>query len=151
MPTHCMENSGWRIPYAVRALLRDPVERTLSYLKHCRRYHTEHQNCRHGGKWLTEQTFPQKLKRFGSGHPAASPSNASPRARALFALTTNACRSRKKTCRLQKWWVSPNTMIDFSGNSVIDMAGKSPEFLNRIAADNAFDIELYAHAKSLSA
>jgi len=40
------------IPYAVRSLLydtyiamtllRDPIDRTLSYLKHCRRYHTEH-------------------------------------------------------------------------------------------------------------
>lgn len=42
------------VPYAVRSLfhdsfvamtlLRDPVERTLSYLTHCRRYHIEHQN-----------------------------------------------------------------------------------------------------------
>jgi hypothetical protein len=41
------------VPYAVRtllddsfvamALLREPVERTLSYLKHCKRYHAEHQ------------------------------------------------------------------------------------------------------------
>lgn len=40
------------VPYAVRSLLddhyevitvlRDPVERTLSYLKHCRKYHKEH-------------------------------------------------------------------------------------------------------------
>ncbi|MDZ7783054.1 MAG: sulfotransferase family 2 domain-containing protein [Halioglobus sp.] len=40
------------VPYAVRSLLkgdfvamtilRDPVERTLSYLKHCRKYHYEH-------------------------------------------------------------------------------------------------------------
>lgn len=40
------------VPYAVRSLLndsyiaitllRDPVERTLSYLKHCRKYHIEH-------------------------------------------------------------------------------------------------------------
>jgi hypothetical protein len=40
------------VPYAVRSLLesdyitltllRDPIERTISYLKHCRRYHTEH-------------------------------------------------------------------------------------------------------------
>jgi len=40
------------VPYAVRSLLHDsyialtllrnPVERTLSYLKHCRRYHAEH-------------------------------------------------------------------------------------------------------------
>ena len=40
------------VPYAVRSLLvgeyevltilRDPVDRTLSYLKHCRRYHVEH-------------------------------------------------------------------------------------------------------------
>lgn len=42
------------VPYAVRSLLegsyiamtvlRDPVERTLSYLKHCRKYHIEHMN-----------------------------------------------------------------------------------------------------------
>lgn len=42
------------VPYAVRrllrdsyiamTLLRDPVERTISYLTHCRRYHIEHQN-----------------------------------------------------------------------------------------------------------
>jgi hypothetical protein len=41
------------VPYAVRSLLhdsyiamtllRDPVERTVSYLTHCRRYHIEHQ------------------------------------------------------------------------------------------------------------
>jgi hypothetical protein len=40
------------VPYAVRSLLqqkyvamtvlRDPIDRTLSYLKHCRRYHKEH-------------------------------------------------------------------------------------------------------------
>jgi len=40
------------IPYAVRSLLtrdyvamtllRDPIDRTISYLKHCRRYHIEH-------------------------------------------------------------------------------------------------------------
>ena len=40
------------VPYAVRSLLendyitltllRDPIERTISYLKHCRRYHIEH-------------------------------------------------------------------------------------------------------------
>jgi hypothetical protein len=40
------------VPYAVRSLLsrdyvamtllRDPVDRTISYLKHCRRYHIEH-------------------------------------------------------------------------------------------------------------
>jgi hypothetical protein len=42
------------VPYGVRSLLndsyiaitllRDPVERTLSYLKHCRKYHIEHMN-----------------------------------------------------------------------------------------------------------
>lgn len=42
------------VPYQVRSLLhdsyiamtllRDPVERTLSYLKHCRKYHIEHMN-----------------------------------------------------------------------------------------------------------
>jgi hypothetical protein len=42
------------VPYAVRNLLssnyvtltvlRDPVSRTVSYLKHCRRYHNEHMN-----------------------------------------------------------------------------------------------------------
>jgi hypothetical protein len=42
------------VPYAVRALLeghyealtilRDPVERTVSHLKHCRKFHKEHQN-----------------------------------------------------------------------------------------------------------
>jgi hypothetical protein len=42
------------IPYAVRSLLpgsyealtilREPVERTVSHLKHCRKYHKEHQN-----------------------------------------------------------------------------------------------------------
>lgn len=30
-------------PYVAMTLVREPVERTLSYLKHCRRYHTEHQ------------------------------------------------------------------------------------------------------------
>lgn len=29
--------------YRTLTLLRDPVERTISYLKHCRRYHIEHQ------------------------------------------------------------------------------------------------------------
>lgn len=42
------------VPYAVRSLLHDhyetitilrhPVDRTLSYLKHCRQYHKEHEN-----------------------------------------------------------------------------------------------------------
>lgn len=42
------------VPYAIRALLdadyvaltvlRDPVARTISYLKHCRRYHDEHRD-----------------------------------------------------------------------------------------------------------
>lgn len=31
-------------PYRTLTLLREPVERTISYLKHCRRYHIEHQN-----------------------------------------------------------------------------------------------------------
>lgn len=30
--------------YRTLTLLRDPVDRTISYLKHCRRYHIEHQN-----------------------------------------------------------------------------------------------------------
>lgn len=30
--------------YVVLTVLRDPVERTISYLKHCRRYHIEHKD-----------------------------------------------------------------------------------------------------------
>ena len=31
-----------RLDYQAMTVLRDPVERTLSYLKHCRKYHEEH-------------------------------------------------------------------------------------------------------------
>ena len=207
------------IPYAVRALLddsyvamtllRDPVERTLSYLKHCRRYHTEHHNLPleeiYEDPWFHAsfiQNFQTKLfsmsaqealaeNRLSDGSPElpsrremGNGTNLSAEVEALmrrapgrvsvecFAASTGVIQVDSNRLALAKENLSAvevvgvtehydrflRQLVDKHGWQIAAVphrhAGEAdvvaPQFRHRIAVDNAFDIELYAHAKSLS-
>jgi len=207
------------VPYAVRSLLKDsyialtllrePVERTLSYLKHCRRYHVEHL-----GKDLEEiyedawfnATFirdyqtkifsmsPQEAlaeNRLVDEPPALPPRHAimdengfvadfellKKRAPArvsleTFATSTGVIQVDEKRLATAKANLSAvevvgvtehydrflDRLADEYGWKIKTIPHRhsgeddtiSSEFRARIARDNAFDMELYDHARSLA-
>lgn len=207
------------VPYATRALLQDnyialtllrhPVERTLSYLKHCRRYHTEHQQLEleaiYEDRWFNESfvhNYQTKLfsmsaeealaeTRLRAGEPELPPRRIMGNGSALapeieafrqrapgrvslecFAASTGIIRADDQRLALARDNLSAvevvgvtehydrflRRLIDEHGWRIAAIphrhAGEgeaiSPQFRQRIAADNALDMELYAHAKSLS-
>tara|TARA_B110000503_G_scaffold43274_1_gene70776 strand:- start:15321 stop:16178 length:858 start_codon:yes stop_codon:yes gene_type:complete len=207
------------IPYAVRTLLndsyvamtllRDPVERTLSYLKHCRRYHIEHQPLEleaiYEDPWFHAsfvQNYQTKLfsmspaealaeDRFLAGAPQlptrremGDGTNLSAEIDAFrlrapgrvslecFAASTGVIHIDDQRLSIAKENLSAvevmgvtehydrflGKLIEQHGWQIAAVphrhAGEgdviSAEFRHRIAVDNAFDIELYAHAKSLA-
>jgi hypothetical protein len=208
------------VPYAVRSLLeqdyvamtllRDPVDRTLSYLKHCRRYHIEHMPltleeiyedawfqasfiCNYQTKIFSMSAqealaetrvadgstpVPTRLE-IGDGQSlSAEVRLLQQRAPGRFSLecfaastgVINIDESRLATAKknLSDMEVVGVTehydrfvrkLVDDYGWQVSSIphrhAGEedaiSTDFRNRIAADNAFDIELHEYAKSLSA
>ncbi|MCB1704494.1 MAG: sulfotransferase family 2 domain-containing protein [Halioglobus sp.] len=207
------------IPYATRSLLqdryiamtllRDPVERTLSYLKHCRRYHTEHQQLTleaiYEDRWFYESfihNYQTKLfsmtaeealaetrllegapelpsrREMGDGS-ALTPEIDAFRQRSpgrvsleCFAASTGVIRADDERLALAMDNLSAvevvgvtehydrflRRLIDEHGWRIAAIphrhAGESeavsPQFRKRIAVDNALDMELYAHAKSLA-
>ncbi len=207
------------IPYAVRALLhgpyvamtllRDPVERTLSYLKHCRRYHIEHQKLQleaiYEDPWFQASfihNYQTKLfsmsaaealaeNRFLAGAPELPPRHVmgdgknlsgeieafrqrSPGRVSLecFAASTGVisvddsrlCTAKENLSSVEVVGVSEHydqflrQLSDQHGWRIAGIphrhAGEgetvSAAFRNQIAIDNAYDIELYDHAKSLA-
>lgn len=207
------------VPYAVRellqdsyvamTLLRDPVERTLSYLKHCRRYHTEHHEMAleeiYEDPWF-HATFIRDYQtkifsmsseealaehRFLAGSPRLPPRHElddgtnltkeiddfrkkSPGRFSLecFAASTGVIQIDSNRLSLAKENLSSVEVVGVTEHydkflqRLIDSYGWqigatphrhagehgviSPQFRHRIAVDNAFDMELYTHAKSLS-
>jgi hypothetical protein len=207
------------IPYAVRSLLndsyvtmtllRDPIERTLSYLKHCRRYHTEHQKLSleeiYQDTWFNESfihNYQTKLfsmsaeealaeNRLLAGEPAlpsrermgdgtALPAEIEAfRQRApgrvsveCFAASTGVIHIDSKRLALARENLTAvdvvgvtehydrflQRLIKEHGWNIATIphrhAGEvdviSPRFREQIALDNAYDMALYEHAKSLS-
>ena len=208
------------IPYAVRSLLddsyvaltllRDPVERTLSYLKHCRRYHSEHQNLEleaiYEDTWFNASfmhNYQTKLfsmsadealaeDRLLAGAPELPPrreigdgSNLPPDVEAFrqagahgrislecFAASTGVIQLDDNRLAVAKDNLSAVEVVGVTehydrflkqlteqygwqiGTIPHRHAGEgeavSPEFRDRIARDNAYDMALYAHAKTLA-
>jgi len=208
------------IPYAVRSLLqdnyvaltllRDPVERTLSYLKHCRRYHVEHigQDLEkiYEDSWFNAtfiRDYQTKIfsmsprealaeDRLVDEPPALPPRHAitdengfvaefeelKKRAPARVSLETFAASTgviqvdeeRLATARDNLSAVEIVGVTEHYDRFLKRLADEyawkvksvphrhsgeedaiSPEFRDRIARDNAFDMELYDYARSLSA
>ncbi|MEZ5502560.1 MAG: sulfotransferase family 2 domain-containing protein [Halioglobus sp.] len=207
------------IPYAVRdllnddyvtmTLLRNPVDRILSYLKHCRRYHTEHQQlsleqiyedawfqasfiCNYQTKIfsmtpeeaLAEERLIAGATKLPPRRELGNESELSPEVKLLrsrapgryslecFAASTGVimvddsrlAAARSNLSELEIVGVTENydrflnTLVTKYGwivrsipyRHVGESEDISPEFRARIARDNAYDIELYEHAKSLS-
>ena len=206
------------IPYAVRDLLedsyvaitlvREPVERTLSYLKHCRRYHTEHWEMEleeiYEDPWF-RATFVQDYQtkifsmspqealsedRLLAGSPRLPPrrelgdgTNLSKEINEFrkkapgrvslecFAASTGVIQVDNKRLSIAKDNLAAievvgvtehydqflRQLIDHHGWQIKSMPHRhsgesdvvSSQFKHRIAIDNSFDMELYAHAKSL--
>ena len=206
------------VPYAVRSLLhgqyetmtilREPVDRILSYLKHCRRYHQEH------GELTLEQIYEDPWfnatfirdyqtkifsmsareamaeNRFADGAPTMPPRREMGDPLRLSAELRSLLE--RSPARFTLEFVAPSTgVIDIDEGrlavarenlSAVDVVGVtedydrflmqldrrygwkveslprrhvgddgviSAEFRSRIARDNAFDMELYEHARSL--
>jgi Sulfotransferase domain len=207
------------IPYATRALLKDPfiaitllrnpVDRTLSYLKHCRRYHLEHQGMDleeiYEDLWFRTtfiQNYQTKLfsmspeealaeDRFLAGSPQLPPRHEmgdgtnltqevqdfrskSPGRVSLecFAASTGVIQVNSKRLSIAKENLASVEVVGVTerydrflrllnsryGWQVKSMPHRhtgerdiiSPQFKNRIALDNEFDMELYEHAMSVS-
>jgi hypothetical protein len=207
------------VPYSVRSLLhdnyiamtllRDPIDRTLSYLKHCRRYHAEHHELAleeiYEDPWF-HATFIQNYQtkifsmsaqealaenRFADGSPRVPPrrelgdgQNLSAELKLLrdcspgrlslecFAASTGVINVDQKRLTVAKENLSSVEVVGITEHydrflkqlinrygweiksiprrHVGEMEAISPEFRNRIACDNAFDIELYEYARTLS-
>jgi hypothetical protein len=207
------------VPYAVRSLLakdyvamtllRDPVDRTLSYLKHCRRYHIEHMELTleqiYEDAWfhasfisnyqtkifsmsaheaLAENRFLPGINKLpprrelGDGQSLSSeilmlrdiaPGRFSVE---MFAASTGVISIDESRLAIAKENLFSVDVVGVTEHydrflqqladrygwqikaiphrHVGEMDAISPEFRNRIAIDNAFDIELYEYAKELS-
>ncbi len=207
------------VPYAVRSLLqnsyvamtllRNPVDRTLSYLTHCRRYHAEHHKLElediYEDPWfyatfiqnyqckifsmtaqesLAEDRLVDNSPRLPPRQELGDGQHLSPDIQLLrdrspgrvslecFAASTGVIRVDDKRLAIAKENLSAVEVVGVTEHydrflrQLIDRydwqiksiphrhAGErdaiSPEFRNRIAFDNAFDMELYEYAKSLS-
>lgn len=207
------------IPYAVRSLLednyiamtllRDPIDRTLSYLKHCRRYHIEHLELSleeiYDDAWFNAtfvRNYQTKLfsmsaqealaedrlvddslrlpprRELGDGQSLASDvqllRDRAPGRVSLecFAASTGIINVDEERLAVAKQNLSAVEVVGVTEyydrflKQLVDRynwkikfvphrhAGErdeiSPEFRNRIAIDNAFDMELYEHAKLIS-
>jgi hypothetical protein len=207
------------VPYAVRPLLeqdyialtvlRDPVERTISYLKHCRRYHIEHMEQPleriYEDPWFHGsfiQDYQTKIFSMSAQEAMAEdrflPSSVPlPPRRELgdaqsFSSELKALQASTPG-RFSLEWIAPSTgvinvdedrlAIAKQNLAEIEVVGVterlggflqqlvkrydwviksaphrhagidetiSSDFRKRIAIDNAFDLELYDYAKSLS-
>jgi hypothetical protein len=207
------------VPYAVRSLLdddyvaitllRDPVERSISYLKHCRRYHPEHSGksfeeiyedpwfyatfinnyqtkifSMSASEALSEERFADDLpnipprRELGDGQ-SLSPELNSFRDRSpgrflleCFATSTGLIGVDEQRLAVAKENLSEVDVVGVTEHydrflmqladeygwviksiphhHVGEIGTISPEFRNRIAKDNAFDVELYNYARSLS-
>jgi hypothetical protein len=207
------------VPYAVRTLLndsyvamtllRDPVERTLSYLKHCKRYHTEHQGLEleeiYEDPWF-RATFVQnyQTKLFSMSAEEALAEDRYPDGSPVLPMRRDMGDGTQLPTEIEEFRLrSPGRVIlecfaastgvieiddqrlsiAMENLSAIEVVGVteqydrflgqlrdqhgwkiaaiphrhagesldvSPSFRHRIASNNAFDIELYAYARSLS-
>jgi len=208
------------VPYSVRSLLkqdyvamtllRDPVDRTLSYLKHCRRYHTEHigksleaiyaDSWFHAsfiGNYQTKLFSMSAQEALAEDRLLAGAAELPPRrylgggqtvsagvqrmmdqtpGRTImecFAASTGVIHVDEKRLAVAKanlsqvevvgvtehydrflkqladrfdWNIRPIPHRHVGEEELI-----SPEFRNRIALDNSYDMELYEHARTISA
>ena len=207
------------VPYAVRSLLnhnyvalcliREPVDRTISYLKHCRRYHIEHMSLSleqiYEDAWFQASFISNyQTKIFSMSAQEALEENRVPdgstrlpprqelgdalyfsseikflqeKAPGRFSLecfaastgVINVDDSRLATAKANLSAVEVVGVTDRYDLFVKKLVGCydwkiatiphrhlgeqdliSPEFRRRIAKDNAFDMELYEYARSIS-
>jgi len=207
------------VPYSVRSLLnkdyvamtllRDPVDRTLSYLKHCRRYHIEHMGLTleeiYEDAWfhasfisnyqtkifsmsaqeaLAEDRYLPKSSKVPPRRELVDGQSFSPEIEMLrdsapgrfslecFATSTGVINVDAKRLAIAKENLASVEVVgvtehfDYFLRQLVDRynwtiksiphrhVGEqdaiSPEFRNRIAVDNAFDMDLYEYAKSFS-
>jgi hypothetical protein len=208
------------VPYAVRSLLqqkylamtllRDPVDRTLSYLKHCRRYHIEHLGLPletiYSDAWFhasfisnyqtkifsmsaQEALAEDRLeagaarlpprRKLGDGQSVSADvqllMTRSPGRFSLecFAASTGVIQVDEKRLAIAKKNLSEVEVVGVTEHYdrfLQELANRygwnirpiphrhvgerdtiSTEFRNRIALDNVFDMELYEHARTISA
>lgn len=208
------------VPYSVRSLLkqeyvamtllRDPVDRTLSYLKHCRRYHTEHigksLEAIYADDWFHASfisNYQTKLfsmsaqealaeDRFVAGAAKLPPRRHLGGGQSVsagvqqmidrtpgrvimesFATSTGVIQVDEKRLAIAKRNLSQVEVVGVTEHydrflkqladhygwnirliphrHVGEQEAISSEFRNRIALDNVFDMELYEHARTISA
>jgi Sulfotransferase family len=207
------------VPYSVRSLLskdyvaltllRDPVDRTLSFLKHCRRYHIEHMGQAleeiYADAWfhasfmsnyqtkifsmsvqeaLAENRYLPTSSKVPPRSELIDGESFSPEVQILrdsapgrfsmecFAASTGVINIDEKRLAAAKENLSAVEVVgvtEYYDHFLQQLVNRynwtitsipprhtgeqdaiSPEFRNRIASDNIFDIELYEYAKSLS-
>ena len=148
-------------------ILRDPVERTLSYLRHCKRYHPVHRDL------TLEQIYadPFYYPKFIENHQAKvfSMTRADEPVSFMDEIKVDDERLRLACANLEKVDILGlherygefvdavrarlGWRIDDVANWHVseDTAGVSEAFRRRIAADNAADMAFYAYARELHA
>ena len=145
-------------------VLRDPVERTLSYLRHCRHYHRQHQGMALEAIYEDPFFFPSFIANHQAKLFAFTPADA-PQS---YMDTLEVDRGRLATAKRNLERVSvigtqdrfddllaeldrrfgwtPATVED---QHVIGRDDVPDSFRRRIAEDNAADMEFYEHAREL--
>jgi hypothetical protein len=145
-------------------ILRDPVERTISYLKHCKRFHEQHRSLRLEEIYEDPFFFPTLIRNHQAKLFAMTPDD-EPRSyldimevddRRLEVAKANL--ERVDVLGLQErfpelleemvirygWRIGDVPDIHVSRDSAV-----SPAFRRRIAEDNAADLAFYEHALRL--
>ena len=207
------------VPYSVRSLLRreyvaltllrNPIDRTLSYLKHCRRYHIEHMGQPlediYADAWfhasfmsnyqtkifsmtaaeaLAEERYLPTTSKVPPRRELVDGDSFSPAVQLLrdsapgrfsmecFAASTGVIKVDEQRLAIAKENLSAvevvgvtehydrflRQLVDRYGWTIHSIAHRhageqdeiSPEFRQRIARDNVFDMELYEYARSLA-
>ncbi len=163
------------LPYALRdmlgfettalTILRDPVARTISYLKHCKRYHPQHRDLSLDQIYDDDFYFTNFIKNFQSKMFCIASSD--PKVSGMIALEVDQSRLAIAKKNLAKIHIIGLTE-DFSAflDDVETRLGwkrgegcerrvsseawsVSDSIRERIVADNAADMEFYRYAKEL--
>jgi hypothetical protein len=143
-------------------ILRDPVERTISYLKHCKRYHEQHRSLPLEGIYEDPFSYPALIRNHQAKLFAMTPED-EPESyldiieiddRRLEVAKTNL--ERVDVLGLREHF--PELLEEMSERygwrfGVVDDRHVSAEseipdsFRRRIAEDNAADLDFYEHAR----
>ena len=147
------------------AILRDPVSRTISYLKHCKRYHEHHRDLsleeiyddefyfrtmihNHQAK-LFSMTTDDRLESYMDvieiDDDRLEIAKANLARIDLLGLNEHHDEFLAEVEERLAWWIGPVPNQRVSEESW----EASPALRRRIASDNAADMEFYAHARTL--